>query len=42
LGRIGTEGRRRLDPHPDAGAAMAALDQLARTKRRRGYGDRAM
>ncbi len=40
-GRIGTEGRRRLDPHPDAGAALAALHQLARAKRRRGYGDRA-
>jgi predicted DNA-binding WGR domain protein len=25
-GRIGTEGRRRLDPHPDAGAAIAALN----------------
>jgi len=40
-GRIGTEGRRRLDPHPDAGAALAALHQLARAKRRRGYWDRA-
>jgi predicted DNA-binding WGR domain protein len=40
-GRIGTEGRRRLDPHPDPGAALNALAQLARQKRRRGYQDRA-
>ena len=40
-GRIGTEGRRRLDPHPDAGAAVNALADLARRKRRRGYQDRA-
>jgi predicted DNA-binding WGR domain protein len=40
-GRIGTEGRRRLDPHPDAGAAINALAALLRTKRRRGYRDRA-
>jgi predicted DNA-binding WGR domain protein len=39
-GRIGTEGRRRLDPHPDAGAALNALAQIAGTKRRRGYQDR--
>jgi predicted DNA-binding WGR domain protein len=39
-GRIGTEGRRRLDPHPDAGAAANALAQLAHAKRRRGYQDR--
>jgi predicted DNA-binding WGR domain protein len=40
-GRIGTEGRRRLDPHPDPGAAINALAALARQKRRRGYRDRA-
>jgi predicted DNA-binding WGR domain protein len=40
-GRIGTEGRRRLDPHPDAGAAINALAHIAGTKRRRGYQDRA-
>jgi predicted DNA-binding WGR domain protein len=40
-GRIGTEGRRRLDPHPDSGAAINALATLARQKRRRGYQDRA-
>jgi predicted DNA-binding WGR domain protein len=40
-GRIGTEGRRRLDPHPDAGAAINALAGLARQKRRRGYQERA-
>jgi predicted DNA-binding WGR domain protein len=39
-GRIGTEGRRRLDPHPDPGAAINALAALARQKRRRGYRDR--
>ena len=39
-GRIGTEGRVRLDPHPDPGAAINALAQLARAKRRRGYQDR--
>jgi len=39
-GRIGTPGRIRLDPHPDAGAAVNALARLARTKRRRGYWDR--
>ena len=36
-GRIGTSGRQRLDPHPDAGAALNALSQLVRAKRRRGY-----
>jgi predicted DNA-binding WGR domain protein len=40
-GRIGTEGRRRLDPHPDPGAAINALAQMVRAKRRRGYRDRA-
>ena len=39
-GRLGTEGRRRLDLHPDAGAAINALARLARQKRRRGYWDR--
>jgi predicted DNA-binding WGR domain protein len=39
-GRIGTEGRRRLDPHPDAGAALNALARLADRKRSRGYADR--
>ena len=40
-GRIGAHGRRRLDPHPDPGAAINALARLAETKRRRGYRDRA-
>jgi predicted DNA-binding WGR domain protein len=40
-GRIGTEGRRRLDPHPDPGAAINALARLLHAKRRRGYRDRA-
>jgi predicted DNA-binding WGR domain protein len=39
-GRIGTQGRRRLDPHPDPGAAINALAHLLRAKRRRGYQDR--
>ena len=39
-GRIGTPGRRRLDPHLDPGAAINALAVLARAKRRRGYQDR--
>jgi predicted DNA-binding WGR domain protein len=39
-GRIGTEGRRRLDPHADPGAAINALARLAGRKRRRGYQDR--
>jgi predicted DNA-binding WGR domain protein len=39
-GRIGAEGRRRLDPHPDAGAAINALADILRAKRRRGYQDR--
>ena len=41
-GRIGTEGRRRLDPHPDPGAAINALARLARRKRRGGYQDRGL
>lgn len=40
-GRIGTEGRRRLDPHPDPGAALNALARLLHAKRRRGYQDRS-
>ena len=39
-GRISTSGRQRLDPHPDAGAALNALTKLARSKRRRGYCER--
>ena len=39
-GRIGTEGHRRLDPHPDPGAASNALFHILRAKRRRGYQDR--
>jgi predicted DNA-binding WGR domain protein len=39
-GRLGTQGRRRLDPHPDPGAAINALAALLRAKRRRGYQDR--
>ncbi len=38
-GRIGTAGRQRLDPHPDAGSALNALAELVRAKRRRGYCD---
>jgi predicted DNA-binding WGR domain protein len=39
-GRIGTEGHRRLDPHPDSGAASNALARILRAKRGRGYEDR--
>ena len=41
-GRIGTEGRRRLDPYPDPGAALNALARIADAKRRRGYRDRSL
>ncbi len=40
-GRIGRPGRLRRDPFPDAVLAGQALEQLARTKRRRGYQDAA-
>ena len=40
-GRLGTEGRRRLDPHPDPGAAINALARIAQAKCRRGYQDGA-
>ena len=40
-GRIGTEGRRRLDQHADPGAALNALAKLNRLKRSRGCQDRA-
>ncbi len=40
-GRIGTEGHRRLDAHPDPAAAFDALGRLAAQKRSRGYQDRA-
>src|SRR3978361_2538664 len=36
-GRIGTEGRRRLDPYPDPGAPINALGALLRANTRRGY-----
>ena len=39
-GRIGTQGRMRLDPHSDTGAAVNALATIARSKARRGYGIR--
>ncbi|MGE4049326.1 MAG: WGR domain-containing protein [Acetobacteraceae bacterium] len=38
-GRIGTEGRRRLDAHPDRDTAAQALAKLLHQKRRRGYQD---
>lgn len=40
-GRIGTQGRRRMDPHADQGAALNALGQIMPAKRRRGYLPRA-
>jgi predicted DNA-binding WGR domain protein len=39
-GRIGTEGRRKLDLHPDPGAALNALAAIVRHRRKRGYVDR--
>lgn len=39
-GRIGTQGRMRLDLHTDAGAAVNALAAIVRSKTRRGYGVR--
>ncbi|MFT8885600.1 MAG: WGR domain-containing protein [Acetobacter papayae] len=36
-GRIGTEGRLRLDLHANEGAAANALSRLLRFKVRRGY-----
>jgi predicted DNA-binding WGR domain protein len=39
-GRLGTPGYRRLDPHPDPGAAINAIARLLRAKRRRGYQER--
>ena len=39
-GRIGTEGRRRLDPYPDVGAALNALARISTSKRRPGYPER--
>ena len=39
-GRIGTEGRRRLDTHPDRRAALQALAGLVSAKLRRGYHER--
>jgi predicted DNA-binding WGR domain protein len=41
-GRIGTAGRRRLDVHSDAGAAVNALAAIVRAKSRRGYRPRAV
>jgi predicted DNA-binding WGR domain protein len=39
-GRLGTRGRKRLDPYADPGAAINALAVILRAKRRRGYQDR--
>jgi predicted DNA-binding WGR domain protein len=38
FGRIGTAGRRKLEPFADAGAAVNMLGRLLRAKLRRGYG----
>lgn len=40
-GRIGTWGRQRIDIHPDGHAALAALEDMVRTKRGRGYRPRS-
>lgn len=39
-GRIGTQGKIRLDPYPDEGAAVNALAKLERAKRKHGYAPR--
>jgi predicted DNA-binding WGR domain protein len=39
-GRIGTRGRVMTETFPDAGVAEVAGEELARTKRRRGYRSR--
>jgi predicted DNA-binding WGR domain protein len=39
-GRNGTEGRRRLDPHPYPDAAINALSDILRAKPRPSYQDR--
>lgn len=36
-GRIGSGGTVRADPYPNAGAALLAMQSLARAKLRRGY-----
>lgn len=36
-GRIGTRGRQAIALHADVSSAQAALERLARAKRRRGY-----
>jgi predicted DNA-binding WGR domain protein len=38
-GRIGTQGRERVEAFGDTLAAGAALERMARAKRRRGYRD---
>jgi predicted DNA-binding WGR domain protein len=40
FGRIGTAGRRKLEPFSDAGAAVNMLGRLLRAKLRRGYAAR--
>lgn len=40
-GRIGTLGRRRIDIHPHAAAALAALEEMTRAKLKRGYRPRS-
>lgn len=39
-GRIGTWGRQLTVIHPDEGAALSALEDMARRKERRGYSAR--
>lgn len=36
-GRIGASGREQFETHPTRDAAMALMERLERTKRRRGY-----
>lgn len=36
-GRIGSGGTVRADPYPNAGAALLAMQELVRAKKKRGY-----
>ena len=36
-GRIGSGGQVRADPYPNAGAALLAMQELVRAKKKRGY-----
>ena len=39
-GRIGSGGQVRADPYPNAGAALLAMQEIVRAKKKRGYESR--